>query len=399
MALKETKVVRDPIHGNITLTDLEVAVLDTPQVQRLRNIKQNGFCYLVYPAMNSTRFEHSLGVMHLAGRVADQLGVHYDDWEMLRVAGLLHDVGHYPFSHTLDELIAKFGVPHEERSSELIKTTELSDILKAHGMNPSVIAEMVMGRGNLGKVISSEIDVDRMDYLIRDSYYAGVAYGVIDLDRIISSIKLVGREIVVDRRGLEAAESLLINRNMMYQTVYRHHTKRIAEAMFRRAIQSAFEEGMRHDSILKMDDIDLVHSLRNSGTYSRGIMGRIDRRLLFKRFFKENVSLLLESFREDAKKRQVEIDNKIADDIGVERGSVLIDMPKTKMSEFRILVDCEGEMRRIDEVSSLAKALERSESDKLIFYVYVDPKYLDKTKGFDAEKYIQYSQTMLKKFY
>ena len=126
------KIIRDPIHGNISLSELEVDLVDTMYFQRLRNIKQNGFCYLVYPAMNSTRFEHSLGVMHLAGILSDHLNLKEKDKNLLRATGLLHDIGHCAFSHTLDDIIKKLGHSHEENSSRIILKTEVSDILKKY---------------------------------------------------------------------------------------------------------------------------------------------------------------------------------------------------------------------------------------------------------------------------
>jgi hypothetical protein len=219
---KREKTIRDSIHGNIKLDDLEIKLLDTPQMQRLRRIKQNGFCYLVYPAMNSTRFEHSLGVMYLAGLLSDHLNLRKDERKLLRVASLLHDVGHCAFSHTSDELLKRFKIFHEENSANIILRSEISDILKEGGVDPIEVANLIKGKGALSKLLSSEIDIDKMDYLIRDSYYAGVAYGVIDLERVIHGIKLMkdSGEVVVKRGSLEAVESLLISRNLMYQTVY-----------------------------------------------------------------------------------------------------------------------------------------------------------------------------------
>jgi len=393
------KIIRDPIHGNIELNEIELKLLDTPEVQRLRHIKQNGLCYLVYPAMNSTRFEHSLGVMHLAGKVADHLNLVAERHD-LRIAGLLHDIGHCAFSHTSDHLLSRFGFNHEENSSRIILETGISDILNSYGISPGKISDLVTGKGNLSKIISSEIDVDKMDYLLRDSYYAGVAYGIIDLERIIHTLKLAGGEIIVGSGGLEAAESLLIGRNMMHQTIYRHHTKRIVESMFANAVNSLLDDGkITYDSFLGMDDIDLVYTLRNSGGYAGEIMNRIDSRKLFKRVFAEKINKTLRSFRGEISKNKKEIENKISDDAKIPRGFLLMDMPYSEMSEFKVLVEYDNELRRIDEVSELAKALEKAELERLTFCIYADPKYRDNVKNLDIDDYIQYTQTMLKKFY
>ncbi len=397
--MKPVKTIRDPIHGTIALNEVELELIDTPQFQRLRNIKQNGLCFLVYPAMNSTRFEHSLGVMHLAGLLTDHLELREDDRQAIRVAGLLHDIGHCAFSHTSDDLLVKIGHSHEENATAIISKTEISDILKKHGLDVREISELINGRGDFGKIISSEIDIDKMDYLIRDSYYAGVAYGVIDLDRIIYGMKLRNRELVIKRGSLEAVESLLISRNLMYQTVYRHHTKRIVEAMFKRALSKfLFDEGIGYGEFIQMDDIDLVHGLRNTRGYSRDIMSRIDRRNLFKITFKEKISLIEEKFRRNMLEDSLKIEERMADDFKIKQGYVLIDMPETKMSEFKILVESDDGLKLINEVSTLARALEKAEEEKLTFCIYTAKEYIEKLKNFNIEDYIEFSQTRLGKF-
>ncbi|ODS41334.1 MAG: hypothetical protein A7315_06605 [Candidatus Altiarchaeales archaeon WOR_SM1_79] len=393
------KIIRDPIHGNIELNEIELRLLDTAEMQRLRHIKQNGLCYLVYPAMNSTRFEHSLGVMHLAGKVAEHLNLK-EERQNLRIAGLLHDIGHCAFSHTSDHLLSRFGFDHEKNSSRIILNTEISDILNAYGVSAKKISDLVTGKGNLSKIISSEIDVDKMDYLNRDSYSAGVAYGIIDLERIIHTLKLIGNEIVVGSGGLEAAEALLIGRNMMHQTIYRHHTKRIVESMFANAVNYLLDnKKLNYEKFLVMDDIDLVYTLRNSEGYAKEIMNRIDGRELFKRVFAEKINKTMESFRAEISKNKKEIENKISDDAGIPRGFLLLDMPSSELSEFKVLVEYDNELKKIDEVSELAKALEKAELERLTFCIYADPRYRENIKNLDIEDYIQYTQTMLKKFY
>ena len=397
--MEPIKTIRDPIHGTITVNELELELIDTPHFQKLRHIKQNGLCFLIYPAMNSSRFEHSLGVMHLAGLLADHLELEDDDKQAIRVAGLLHDIGHCAFSHTSDDILAKFNRSHEENSTRIIEKTEISDILKKHGLNPSEISDLINGKGSFGKIISSEIDIDKMDYLIRDSYYAGVAYGVIDLERIMYGMKLVDNELVIKRGSLEAVESLLISRNLMYQTVYRHHTKRIVEAMFKRALNKFLDdEEMGYEEFIQMDDIDLVFRLRNSKGYSRDIMKRIDQRELFKIAFQEKIGLIEENFREDMLRDNVKIEEKIAEDFGIEKGYTLIDMPETKMSEFKTLIESDDGLKLIDEISSLARALEKAEEEKLTFCIYLPLESMDKLKGFNVEDYIEFSQTRLGRF-
>lgn len=396
--MKPVKTIRDPIHGTIPLKEVELELIDTPQFQRLRRIKQNGLCYLIYPAMNSTRFEHSLGVMYLAGKMADHLELYDDEKGMLRVSALLHDIGHCAFSHTSDEILMRGGDSHEKNSSRIIMKSEISDILKSHGMAPKEVSDLASGEGNLGKIISSEIDADKMDYLIRDSYYAGVAYGVIDLERIIYGTKMIDGEIVIRKGSVEAVESLLISRNLMYQTVYRHHTKRIAEAMFRHAIDSLLKTNISYEQFIKMDDIDLIHALRNAKGYSREIMERIDNRKLFKTVFQERMISITENFRRDMAEKSGEMEKKIADDHNMEEGHLLLDIPEMKMPEFKILIESDNGLKFIDDISNLARALEKAEEEKLTLCIYTTPENREKMKDFNAERYIEFSQTRLRRF-
>ncbi|MEE9593907.1 MAG: HD domain-containing protein, partial [Candidatus Hydrothermarchaeales archaeon] len=178
--LEKSKVIRDPIHGDIFLTEPETKIVDSLEFQRLRRIKQLGMAYLVYPSANHTRFEHSLGAMHVASRVANTLQLSKDDSIKLRIAALLHDVGHGPLSHTSEELLERYmGQSHEEITMELINNSDVSSILIDEGLNPEEVSSLILGKGGrLGSLISSELDVDRMDFLVRDAHHTGVAYGV-----------------------------------------------------------------------------------------------------------------------------------------------------------------------------------------------------------------------------
>lgn len=389
--------MRDPIHGNIRLKGVFVELADTPYVQRLRHIRQNGLCYLVYPAMNSTRFEHSLGVYHLAGELADHLGLGEGEGNALQTAALLHDVGHGPFSHTFD-VMSRYGFDHERRSAETVLNTEVSDILKSNGMQPSNVAEIIRGKGKLGKLLSSEVDVDKMDYLVRDAYYAGVAYGVTDVERLLYSIRLEKGDVVVGSRGLEAAESLLINRNLMYQTVYRHHTKRVAESMMVHALLRLVEDGFDVKELAALDDVETVHFMRSAGGYVGDMMGMLDGRRLFKTVFSERIMSLTEESRKELAEDPADIEARIASDYGVENGYLLIDYPEVSLSEFRVKVKTPEGLRSISEASSLAKSLETSELEKLSVGVYAPPEDREKFESFNAEDYFTYAQTRISGF-
>jgi uncharacterized protein len=386
------KVVRDPIHGNIRLDGAYIGIVDTPMFQRLRNIKQNGVCYLVYPAMNSTRFEHSLGVYHLGGVLAGHLRLPEPDRLELRAACLLHDIGHGPFSHTFDELMARHGLDHERESERLVLKTEIADILGSSGISAANVAELIHGGGKLGKLLSSEVDVDKMDYLVRDAYYAGVAYGVTDVERLLFSMRMDKGDVVVDSGGLEAAESLLINRNMMYQTVYRHHTKRIAESMLAHAVESLIDGGLPAKDAFAMDDISLTGALRGAKGYARDMGGRIESRRLFKSVFSESISLLTEDSRVELAGSRMEVESKMSKDYGIAPGYLLLDYPETSMSEYRVKVKTAHGLRSIGDVSPLAKSLEGSEREKLTVNVYVRAEDKDGFSQFNPEDYFGYQQ-------
>lgn len=378
-----SKTIRDPMHGDILLTDLEIRLLDSRPVQRLRRIRQNGLCFLVYPAMNSTRFEHSLGVMYLAGVMAETLKL--DEKDLLRVAGLLHDIGHGPLSHTSDTLMESFGITHEKNTAKIIGE-ELAGTLGEYDISSEEVSDLVLGRSRLSEIISSEIDADKMDYLMRDSYYAGVAYGVIDVERIISSFMMVGDEIIVSEEDLAVIESLLISRNLMYQTVYRHHTKRIAECMIREALlQVSKSDDFSIEDYVRMDDTGMFTLLRTSEGYPKDVIGRLDERRLFKTVCRQRIKSLDISVE---KIDTAELASSISSAFGIPEGYVLADLPEANLSEFKIKVEHDGTLKTIGEVSSLAKALEKSEEDKLTLGVYASPEHVAKFSDFNLNDYL-----------
>jgi uncharacterized protein len=392
------KAIRDPIHGDIAIDGVFMRLLDTKYVQRLRGVRQNGLCYLVYPAMNSTRFEHCLGVYHLAGRLSRHLGISEEDELILRAAALLHDIGHGPFSHTFDSLFMEYGMDHEMRSFDLIRSSEISDILEQAGISPSRVADTVRGVGSLGKLLSSEVDVDKMDYLIRDAYYAGVAYGVTDIERLMGTLELARNDLIVDSGGLEAVESLLINRSMMHQTVYRHHTKRIAESMMNHAVRKLVKGRDDAVSLFGMDDITLICALRGGGGYCGDIMDRIDSRRLFKRVFSERIVRLDADSRRELSGNPGSFEGRLSRSLGIEEGYALFDYPTPSMSEYRVRIRTDEGLKNIVEVSALAKGLEENELEKLTFAIFVRGEDAGLLSDFRPEDYFSFVQTKMSKY-
>ncbi len=250
------ETIRDPLWDNIRVDRPALLALDTPTVQRLRYIRQVGHSFLVYPGATHTRFEHALGAYHLTRRALAGLE---DIGELapaapveclaVRMAALLHDIGHYPFSHALEEA----GFPsHEALGVAKLTQGELGERLVEIGGKdfPAAVGALISGvsASPLQGLISGSIDLDKVDYLSRDSRMCGVPYGTVDVDRLLSSLTLVevepGRyEVGVREKGISALESLLFAKYQMYRNVYWHHAVRSATCMFKRAVRQAVRRG------------------------------------------------------------------------------------------------------------------------------------------------------------
>ena len=266
------EVVRDPLWNNIRLDAEALAVLDTPAFQRLRYVRQLGHAFLVYPGATHTRFEHALGAYHLARRAIAQLaeaGAAPDPEtaRTLRLAALLHDIGHYPFSHALEEA----GLPsHEILAERHLGSGELGAVLSAAGVTPAALLPLIQGTSDhpLAGLISGGLDVDKLDYLSRDAMMCGVPYGVIDVERLLASLTVVptadGRRLMaVHEKGLTALESLLFARYQMYRNVYWHHAVRSATVMFKRLVRQAIAAGrITVEAVALATDDGLLHELQ-----------------------------------------------------------------------------------------------------------------------------------------
>jgi HD superfamily phosphohydrolase len=264
--LSRFEVIRDPLWNNIRLEPDALAVLDTPAMQRLRYVRQLGHAFLVYPGATHTRFEHSLGAYHLARRVLAQVEAKEDEGAPIRLAALLHDVGHYPFSHALEEA----GLPRHEHlaARHLGPGTPLAKTLDQLGVPADKLLALIQGTSSsvLAGVISGSLDVDKLDYLTRDATMCGVPYGVIDVDRLLTSLT-VGPPpkpaLAIHAKGLAALESLLFAKYQMYRNVYWHHAVRSATSMFKRLVRRAIAAGrVTADDIAVATDDGLSHELQ-----------------------------------------------------------------------------------------------------------------------------------------
>ena len=263
--IKHTAEIRDPIHGYIYSTELERKLIDTSTFQRLRRIRQLAGCHLVYPGGQHSRFEHVIGCMFLAGKVGDVLskkqnGFGNEEIQKLRIAALLHDVGHGPFSHMFEEVMSsKTAFTHEDMTRRIIRESEIGDILEKYGFSKHEIGDLAIGKSKKEKrfvndVIGGGLSVDIMDYLLRDSYFTGVEYGKVDIHRIINSFEIVRDKLSISQAALFAFEALMIARYEMFRAVYFHRTVRAAELMIVKSMSLA-------DKTLHLTDLSLENYL------------------------------------------------------------------------------------------------------------------------------------------
>ena len=327
MAFRPKYEVRDPIHGLIRLTDQEMGLVNSQAFQRLRRIRQLAMADLVYPGAVHTRFEHSLGTLHTAHRILDHLdrldGIPEDDKRIVRLAALLHDVGHGPFSHVSEYLLNEHydkeavgeasGIEkiHEKVTVDIInKDDEIASLLSEDDRNE--IAKIIAGgrtRDYRRDIVSSDLDADKMDYLLRDAHFAGVRYGSFDLDKVIDVCRKYedanDSYLVVHQEGIFAVEQLVLAKQYMTRQVYAHRVRTITDLMIVRGLTLAIQD--KHSKIkelfsydgseefiqlyLQSDDGELMSVMRNE-EYPRPF--KIFERLRQRRLYKEVAAIRLD---------------------------------------------------------------------------------------------------------
>ncbi len=239
----------DPIHDFIRVYEHELSIIDSPLFQRLRRIRQLSGAHLTYPAAQHTRFEHSLGVMHIASQAGHALNekgfLKSDDIEIIRLAGLLHDVGHGPFSHLFEEIIQEKKISHENFGREIILKSEIGDRLSKNGFNKKLIAKIAFGDSKfqyMNEIVSGTLSADMMDYLLRDGYFTGAEHAKIDHKRITQSLNVHQKKLALERSALYSFESMMHSRYQMFKAVYFHKTVRAAEVMLIEALRLSDDE-------------------------------------------------------------------------------------------------------------------------------------------------------------
>jgi HD superfamily phosphohydrolase len=357
-------IIRDPLWNNVRVDDLALELIDTPAFQRLRYVRQLGLAFYVYPGATHSRFEHALGTYHLARRTLallderDAFDGMRDECRIVRTAALLHDIGHYPFSHALEEIGA---MHHEVVAHPLICDGPVADILRRRlgAGAPERIVALIRGESDspLQGLISGSIDLDKLDYLRRDAFMCGVSYGEIDVDRLINSMTLLtdpdsGETTVgIVEKGLSALESLLFARYQMYRNVYWHHAVRSATAMYKRMVADALNTGSLDAATLAgFTDEGILHVLAQRSPSP--LLAALRERRLFKRAFEAPAADLPAGAGEwiaDDRARATRVENALARELGLEPGELLLDYPvKTQMLGLDLLV-----LRRSGEVKRL----------------------------------------------
>ncbi|MEC3879257.1 HD domain-containing protein [Parapedobacter sp. 10938] len=265
--MNKKKIINDPVYGFISIpSGFIFDLIQHPYFQRLRYIKQVSMTHLVYPGALHTRFQHALGAMHLMGLALETLrgkgvAISEEEEEAALVAILLHDVGHGPFSHSLEHTLVE-GVSHEWLSSLMMN--ELNETTAGRLDLAIEVFNNRYPKKFLYQLVSGQLDIDRMDYLSRDSFFTGVAEGVISFDRIIKMLNVVDNELVVEQKGIYSIEKFLIARRLMYWQVYLHKTVLSAEQMLLKILQRAKElYGVGHSLFASPS---LEHFLRNKVT-------------------------------------------------------------------------------------------------------------------------------------
>ncbi len=387
MQHQQYKIIRDSIHGNIRIDNLFLELLSTPELQRLYNIKQLGLAHLVFPGAHHTRLEHSLGSYAIAGKIADILHLTEEEKLHLKCAALLHDVGHGPFSHTLESILREsLGVDHIDLTEKLIlgdyrifnsyeeefvDSKTASEILEEYNVDKTVIINIIRGGETkpplLGQLVNGAIDVDQLDYLLRDAYYTGVAYGMIDIDRFLQTLEVYNGEIAVSRKGVGVIENILMARALMYSSVYFHKTVRIAELMLSKTIELI--EDLEPFEFFKMTDAEFITSLREKGEFQREIVTRIKYRNLFKQAYMlpphqvdEDKKELLDKLNNTSYRREKE--KEFEEKLGIPEGYIIIDAPSRELhqSEPRLLrtnipIIDNGGRRKLDDFTPVAEAI------------------------------------------
>jgi len=405
--------IKDPVHGYVYITQAEKEIIDSYPFQRLRRLRQLAGAEMVYPGANHTRFEHSIGVMHLAGILVKNPNLSQllteDEAQMIKIAALLHDVGHGPFSHIFEHLLVKFlNKTHEDITTWIIQESELKDIISGLGYNPNSVGKLAVGslhgpgKAFMDQIIRSAVDVDKLDFIVRDTHHTGAEYGYVDIFRLIQMLDVLDENLAVDLGALSALESFILARIESFKSIYFHRVARAAQIMIAMAMEQAKDElGLvdfkSPNEYLAFDDYTVWGMLKKCKK-SRGIIENFERRKLIKCVYDQPFYVrdkaISSIFSAEEIRRQIR--NQIASEAGVEQQSVVIDVPTLpsvpyshsvllepmEIPAFRKTRDGRKVPQRLSDVSGIFDALKGFIN---ILRVYTEEENLEKVES-AAEK-------------
>lgn len=397
--LTEQKVMRDPVHGYIHVDYAIIwELIDTPEFQRLRRIHQLGGTHMVYHSAEHSRFSHSLGVYEVVRKMVDKVSGLKDVLDELEIvallcAGLLHDVGHGPFSHAFETITETH---HETFTDRIIlEDTKINKILLKHDYRlPKLISDIIAHRHSrplLTQVISSQLDADRMDYLLRDSYFTGVSYGEFDLSRILRTMKVIDDRIVIKESGIHAVEDYIMARYQMYWQVYLHPASRSFEAMLHSIFKRMRDLKREGSSLLEkvpyfvpfIDENDIAlqdHFILDESTCNYGFMvlcesedkvlGDLANRLVNRYLFKYedvNNSNQLDAIRKIASDNGYNPDYYVIEDFITQ---TLYQKPYHHNKDDGIFVEVKGSLVELSEASEIVRGFVGGvdKEDRKVFY-------------------------------
>ena len=394
------------LYGSVDLDEVQSEIIDTPELQRLRGIKQLGLVEKAYPDGVNTRFAHALGVSYTAGKIADHLNLDPTEKRLVQLAGLLHDIGHTPYSHTLETLLPE---DHMVLTRKLVTGEEILNlpgagdvpkILRKYGIDPITIGDLITeryhGKKYLQQIIHSEVDADQLDYLQRDTYFTGNKLGTVDLDYIINTMIIKDGRICVEEKGVTTLRSMFASRLAMYDTVYIHRVSRIAETMLLKAVKLSLED---LPDLTSYTDDELLTRLMIQASHlkSKELAQRVKYRHLFKEVYKIDSKTATTEQKETAENLADEgldkIEQALLKETGLEEGEILTEFPADIVSEHRMtktnidVLKKDGSLVDLVEVSPTIKALVQEESADALFSVYCAKENAEKVLA-AVEKYL-----------
>ncbi|MBI4216012.1 MAG: HD domain-containing protein [Chloroflexi bacterium] len=426
--------IRDPVHGFIKVMDYIEPLLNLPLLQRLRRIRQTAMANLLYPGANNTRFEHSLGCMHVAGTLARSLELNDRDIELIEKAALLHDVGHGPFSHVSEQLLVLYA-PHgsndraEEIHEEITRLAidgdpKLTELIPDDKSGVLELLKKPGVRSMRHDIISGPFDADKLDYLLRDSHYAGVQYGTFDLERIVNTVTPIrdGAEsyMGIKEDGFWAVEQMLLAKHHMNLQVYRHRVRLITDAMLVRAVEIAFRDDQGDikklytfsadsgfiDNYMKWDDYSLIRALLDSSSQKTR---QYAERLVERRLLKVVYSRYIKEFRDELKRNRIarlvrpdlgNVEQRIAEALSrkldkvIDPEFIILDIrsfsnptfrpPGVKLVEGDIIVEMQDGTRKnaINYPNTIYGTVKEPEQEMVNVYMPVDGMSREQRKSF-----------------